>query len=328
MSALAPVMQGFFTEYLAHRRSSPHTVSSYRDTFRLLVRYAHERVGKPPASLDVADLDAAMVAGFLEHLETQRDCSVGTRNLRLTAIRSLFTYASFRCPDHAETIRRVLAIPAKRRDRPVVSFLDSDETAALLGAPDTTTSLGQRDQLLLLVGIQTGLRVSELTGLTWADVSFGPGAHVHTRGKGRRDRNTPLLSATAARLATWKRRRGAAPADPVFATRVGNRLSTDAVADLVDKYVAVASGHCPSLEHKIVTPHTLRHTCAMNLLHQGVDVATIALWLGHSSTKSTDVYIHADLRLKEQALARMAPTSVARDRYRPPDKLLAWLEAL
>jgi integrase/recombinase XerD len=328
MSALAPVMQGFFTEYLAQRRASPHTVSSYRDTFRLLLCYAERKIGKAPSSLDVSDLDASLIGSFLDHLETERGSSVGTRNLRLSVVHSFLTYASFRCPEHAETIRRALAIPAKRRGKTLVSFLSRPETTALLGAPDRSTALGLRDHALLLVDVQAGLRVSELTGLRWADVSFGVGACLHTTGKGRRERTTPLLAQTARMLQAWKQERLAAENEPVFVTRTGTRLSTDAVKDLVDKYAAIAAGRCPSIRDKTVTPHTLRHTCAMNLLQSGTDVATIALWLGHASVKSTDVYLHADLTLKEQALSRTAPTPAARLRYRPPDKLLGFLEAL
>lgn len=328
MSALAPVMQGYFTEYLAQRRASPNTVGAYRDTFRLLLRYANATLGKSPAELDMADLDANLIGSFLDHLENDRRASVRTRNLRLTAIHSLLNYASFRCPEHAETIRRVLAIPLKRRNRTAVSFLSKVETQALLSAPDRSTVLGRRDHALLLVALQSGLRVSELTALTWSDVTFGAGACLRTEGKGRRERSTPLLPSTAKLLETWRRERRAGAEAPVFATRAGTRLSSDAVERLVDKYARAAAEDCPSLLDKTVTPHVLRHTCAMNLLQSGTDIATIALWLGHSSTKSTDVYLHADLTLKEEALARTAPTPAARFRYRPPDKLLAFLEGL
>ena len=265
MSALAPVMEGYFREYLAQRRASPHTVSSYRDTFRLLLRYAHQRLGTAPAKLDMADLDATLVASFLDYLEKHRHCSPQTRNVRLAAIHSLFCYASLRCPEHSETIRRVLAIPAKRADKALVSFLTQAETKALLAAPDRSSPLGQRDHLLLLVAVQGGLRVSELTGLTWDDVRFGRGAHLHVRGKGRRERTTPLLATTASALEAWRRQCRAGAEDPLFATRAGTGLSTDAVKDVLDKSVAVAAERCPSILDKRVTPHTLRHTCAMTL---------------------------------------------------------------
>lgn len=328
MSPLAPVLEGFFTERLAQRRASPHTIASYRDTFRLLLRYAQDRTGHPPARLDLAELDSVLIGAFLDHLEADRANSIATRNLRLTAIHSLFTYAALRCPEHAATIQQVLAIPAKRTDTTIVEFLTRAETEALLGATDQTTMLGRRDHALLLVAVQTGLRVSELTALTWADVTFGTGAHVHARGKGRKDRCTPLLSATAGLLQAWMRQRSAGPDQPVFASRLGGPLSTDAVADIVDKHVATATGRCPTLASKRVTPHTLRHTCAMDLLGAGTDIATISLWLGHSGIRATQTYLHADLALKEQALARTAPTPTARHRYQPPDKLLAFLENL
>lgn len=328
MSALAPVLQGFFTQRLAARRASPATVATYRDTYRLLVRFAAARTHKTPSSLEVADVDAALIGAFLDHLETDRHNSITTRNTRLIAIHSLFKHAALACPDDAETIRRVLAIPAKRTDTTIVSYLTRPETDALLAVPDRGRELGQRDHALILLGVQTGLRVSELTALTWTDLTFGAGANVHTTGKGRKQRATPLLPATARLLQAWGRHRHADPEDPVFATRAGRHLSTDAVADLLDRYTAPAATACPSLSAKRVTPHTLRHTCAMNLLQSGVDIATIALWLGHANTQATQIYLHADMQLKEQALARTAPQPQARHRYQPTDSLLAYLESL
>lgn len=328
MSLLAPVLEGFFTQQLAQRRASAHTVASYRDTFRLLLPFAQARTGHPPAKLDMAELDATLISAFLDHLEHDRANSVATRNLRLTAVHSLFAYAALRCPEHAGSIQRVLAIPAKRTDTTIVEFLARTETDALLAAPERSTPLGRRDHALLLVAVQTGLRVSELTALTCADVAYGPGAHLHTRGKGRKDRCTPLLPATATLLQAWVRERGAGPDQPLFTSRLGGHLSTDAVEDLVGKYATTAAQRCPSLKQKNVTPHTLRHTCAMDLLRAGTDIATISLWLGHSGVRATQIYLHADLALKEQALARTAPAPQARHRYHPPDKLLAFLETL
>jgi integrase/recombinase XerD len=328
MTALAPVLQAFFTQHLAQRRASPHTVASYRDTFRLLLRFTQAHTGKAPASLELADLDAELVGAFLEHLETERRNGIETRNLRLTAIHSMFSYAAMRCPEQAEVIRRVLAIPPKRANLTIVGFLDAAETAALLHAPDRASAIGRRDHALLLTAVQTGLRVSELTALRACDIIFGTGASVHTIGKGRRERHTPLTRPTARLLAAWLRERRVDPQDPVFATRSGGRLSTDAVEDLLDKHVAAASTVCPSLVSKRVTPHTLRHTCAMNLLGAGIDLATIALFLGHASTRATEVYLHADLALKERALARIASAPASARRYRPPDELLAFLESL
>jgi integrase/recombinase XerD len=259
MTALAPVLQGFFTQYLAQRRVSPHTVASYRDCFRLLLKFAQARTGTQPARLELADLDSELIAAFLDHLEHDRHNSIETRNLRLTAIHSMFSYAQVRCPEQAEVIRRVLAIPAKRTTVTIVSFLTPEETSALLDAPDRTTKIGRRDHVLLLIAIQTGLRVSEFTALRCRDVTFGTGANLYTLGKGRRERHTPLQPATAKLLKGWLRERRAEPDDPVFTTHNGGQLSTDAVEDLVDKHVRTATTACPSLASKRVTPHTLRH---------------------------------------------------------------------
>jgi integrase/recombinase XerD len=328
MTSLAPIMQGFFTDRLAARRASSNTVAAYRDAFRLLLHYAQTGLGRPPSALDLADIDADLVGGFLDHLEADRNNSIATRNARLAAIHSLFGYAALRCPEHALLIQRVLAIPQKRRDVTDVCFLTRAETDALLAGPDQSTPLGRRDHLLLLVAVQTGLRVSELTSLTCADVELGTGAHLRCTGKGRKQRATPLTRPTARLLQRWISDRHAAQADPLFPSRAGGRLSRDAVADLLGKYVPLAARTCPTLASKNVTPHTLRHTAAMALLHAGVDTSTIALWLGHASTKATDVYMHADLAIKEKALARTAPPNARTRRYRPGDGLLAFLENL
>jgi site-specific recombinase XerD len=329
MTPLAPVLQGFFTRHLAQRQASAHTVAAYRDCFRLLLKFTQARTGTAPAALQVDDLDAELIGAFLDHLEDDRHNSIRTRNHRLIAIHSLFSYAALRCPDHADLIRQVLAIPPKRATTTIVSFLTTTETDALLAAPDRDTTLGRRDHALLLTAIQTGLRVSELTALRRRHLTFGTGANVYTIGKGRRERHTPLTPSTARLLNTWLDDRHAEPDDPVFATHHADRpLSTDAVADLVDKHAATAAAICSSIASKRVTPHTLRHTCAMNLLAAGVDLATIALYLGHANTRATEIYLHADLALKERALAKTAPTPVAARRYRPPDTLLAFLEDL
>jgi integrase/recombinase XerD len=328
VTTLAPVMQGFFTERLAQRRVSAHTVAAYRDTFRLLLEYAQQQLGRPPSALELTDIDAAFVGGFLDHLEHARNNSVTTRNARLAAIHSLFGYAAYRCPEHALLIQRVLAIPQKRRDSTLVCFLSHEETEALLAVPDQSTPLGRRDHLLLLVAMQSGLRVSELTALTCADAELGTGAHLRCTGKGRKQRCTPLTKPTARLLQRWITARHAAPGDPLFPNRVGGHLSRDAVADLLHKHLAAAASRCPTLAGKNVTPHTLRHTAAMALLTAGVDTSTIALWLGHASTKATDVYLHADLAMKERALARTAPRDTTTRRYRPTDSLLTFLENL
>lgn len=329
MSALAPVMEGFFTERLiGQRRASAHTVASYRDTFRLLLGFAQRQTGRAPSKLALEDLGAVLVGAFLDHLERDRHNSVRTRNNRLAAIHSLFAYAAFRHPEHAALIQRVLAIPAKRMDRQLVSFLTDDEVDALLAAPDRDNWVGRRDHALLLVAIQTGLRVSELTSLACGDVDLGTGAHLRCHGKGRKERITPLTAQACAVLRVWlAERRGDTP-DPVFPSRRGGPLSSDAVAVLVARHVRTAASPCPSLLTKTVTPHVLRHTCAMRLLAVGVDTSVIALWLGHESVETTQIYLHADLAIKERALARTAPTGTAPGRYRPPDELLRFLESL
>ena len=327
MSALAPTLEAFFTQRLAAERdASPHTVSAYRDTWRQLLLFAQDRLGKPPSQLDFADLDAGLVSAFLTCLETERGNSASTRNARLTAIRSLFRASCH--PEHAGLIMRVLAIPSKRHGQSMICFLAPDEVDALLAAPSRSTWNGRRDHTLLTLAIQTGLRVSELTSLTISDINLGTGACVKCTGKGRKRRVTPLTPQTVAVSKAWLRERAGNPADPLFPSRRGSPLSTDAVAWLLTKHVMKASQYCPTLTGKNVTPHVLRHTCAMNLLRAGVDISVIALWLGHESVATTQIYIHADLALKEQALARTTPPGTAPGRYRPPDKILAFLEAL
>jgi site-specific recombinase XerD len=329
VTAIAPVLQSFFTDRLMTQlHASPHTVASYRDTIRLLLAYASARHGKEPSRLDFTDLDATVIGAFLTDLETGRGNGVTTRNARLTAVHSLFRYASLHAPEHAALIARVLAIPGKRHDHPTVCFLTRDEIAALLAAPATGTWAGRRDHALLTVGVQTGLRVSELTGLTVGDAVLGTGPHVTSHGKGRKERATPLTPATADILRNWLAERGGTAPDPLFPSRRGTRLSRDAVEHLVARHAVTAARTCPSIAAKHVTPHVMRHSAAMSLLHAGIDITVIALWLGHESPATTRVYLHADMKLKEQALARLAPGSAPEGRYTPPDSLLAFLDAL
>ena len=326
MTALAPTLQAFFTE--RQRRASPHTVAAYRDTFRLLLEFTCQQTGIAPARLDFADLGAPLIAAFLDHLEHQRGNSARTRNARLAAIHSLFQFASFRHPEHAALIGRVLVIPSKRSDRTIVSFLNREEADALLAAPDRAGWTGRRDHALLAVALQTGLRVSELTGLRCQDVQLGAGAHVRCPGKGRKERCTPLTTLTAGVLRVWLRERDGHATDPLFPTSRGRALSRDAVALLVAKYAQIARQHCPALRNKAVSPHVLRHSAAVGLLHAGVDTSVIALWLGHETTRSTQIYVHADLAIKERALARTTPAGTTPGRYRAPDALIAFLEGL
>jgi len=329
MSMLAPTLQAFFTDRLAtQRQASGCTVAAYRDTFRLLAGFISDRTSVPPSRLDLADLDAPAIGAFLVHLQEQRHNSVRTRNARLAAIRSFFHYAALRHPEHADSIARVLSIPHKRFDRALVSFLTRTETQALLDAPDRRTWIGRRDHALLLIVVQTGLRVAELTALRCCDAVLTSGPHVRCLGKGRKERCTPLTAPAIATLRSWLAERGGNPADPLFPSRRGTTLSTDAVESLVTKYAAAAAAHCPSLTAKKITPHVLRHTCAMSLREAGIDIATIALWLGHESIASVMPYMHADLGIKQRALDRTTPPAVPPGRYRPPDTLLAFLDSL
>jgi site-specific recombinase XerD len=326
---LAPILQGFFTDRLARqKKASPNTVAAYRDTCKLLLTFAQDATGKPPSRLSLADLNATLIGAFLAHLEDDRGNSSATRNARLAAICSLFRYAAPRAPEHAAVISQVLAIPPRRRERAIVSYLTPTETDALLDAPDRQTWHGRRDHALLALAVQTGLRVSELTGLASQDAHLGTGPHARCHGKGRKDRATPLTSHTVKVLRTWLAECRPAPDGPLFPTRAGGRLSRDAVERLVAKHAATAATTCPSIKEKNVTPHTLRHTCAMALLRGGADTSVIALWLGHEDAETTQVYLHADMTIKEQALARVQPPGTTPGRYHPPDTLLAFLDNL
>lgn len=329
MSALAPTLQAFFTDRLLRQRyASPRTMAAYRDTFRLLLGFVRCQTGKAPSTLDWDDLDVPTISAFLDHLETDRRNSPRTRNARLAAIRSLFRYASLRHPEHAALIQRVLAIPQKRFEKKVISFLNPVEIEALLDAPDSTRWEGRRDRTLMVLAIQAGLRLSELIGLDCGDVSLDTAAHVRCEGKGRKERCVPLTKSTVAVLRAWMRERQGRLDDPLFPTRTGRRLSPDAVERRVAKYAATAARRAPSLVDKHLTPHVLRHTSAMQLLQAGVDTSVISLWLGHADSRSTQAYLHADMSIKEKALARMTPTSVSPGRYRTPDPVIAFLESL
>ena len=328
MTSLAPTLQAFFTDRLAQRQASPHTISAYRDTLRLLIVFASEQTHTQPWQLDIAELDAPLVSAFLDHLQQTRGNSARTRNARLAAIHSLFRFAALRHPEHAAVIQRVLAIPPKRADRPLISYLTEPEIAALLAAPDRTTWTGRRDHALLALAVQTGLRASELTGLNTSELHLPRPGYVSCRGKGRKERITPLTKTTAATLRVWLTERQGDPTDPLFPTRHGARLSRDALEHRLAKYTAIASAKAPTLADKTVTAHVLRHSAAMRLLHAGVDLTVIALWLGHESTDTTQIYLHADLAIKERALARTTPPGTPPGRYRPPDTTLAFLESL
>jgi integrase/recombinase XerD len=329
MSSLAPTLEAYFTDrLLRQRRVSPNTVASYRDTFRLLLSFAQQNTGKTPGQLELEDLDAPLIAAFLQQLETERSNSTRTRNIRLAAVRSFFHYAALRHPEHASVIQRVLAIPAKRSDQRIVTVLTPEEVKALLASPDRTTWAGRRDHALLLTAAQTGLRISETIGLTCGDVQLGTGAHLRAFGKGRKERVTPLTSQTAAVLRAWMRESPGQPGDPLFPSRDGGPLTRDAIERRLAKHVATAQRSCPTLRSKRVTMHVLRHTAAMMLLSAGIDTATIALWLGHEQERTTRVYLHADLELKQRVLDQATPPNSRPGRYRAPDSLLRFLDSL
>ncbi len=329
MTSLAPILQRFFTDrMITQKHASQHTIAAYRDTFRLLLAYAQHNTGTPPFRLDLRQLDASLISGFLHHLQHQRHNSARTRNARLAAIHSLFRYAALHAPDDAEVIQRVLAIDGSRTTTTLVNWLTTAESKALLDAPDRSTWTGRRDHAMLLVLLRTGLRVSELTQLTRGDVHLATGAHVRCEGKGRKERCTPLDDHSVTVLRDWLTTTSGEATDPLFPSRRGVLLSRDAVAARVTHYHAIASQTCSSLTEKTVSPHTFRHTNAMDLRHAGVDIAVLALWLGHADIKSTQPYLHADLENKERALALTSPPDVPPGRYRPPDPLLAFLENL
>jgi len=323
------LLERFFTQRLMQQRqASAHTIASYRDTFRLLLKFMQKRLRKAPCALSLEDVDAPIVIDFLDEIEKVRKVAPRTRNLRLTAIHSFFRYLAFEAPAHAAQIQRVLAIPPKRFARKLVPFLNRAEVDALLATPDQRTWSGRRDHSLILLAVQTGLRLSELTGLRRHDLHLETGAHVRVMGKGRKERCTPLSKNTRSVLVAWLREPPRRPDQPVFPNSRGGQLSAHGVHYLLAKHVAVAARTCPSLGNKRVSPHVLRHAAAMDLLQQGIDLSVIALWLGHESIETTQIYLDADLELKQRVLDAVAPPNGKPGRYRPDDKLLAFLNSL
>lgn len=326
---LPTLLEAFFTDRLMRqRRASPHTIASYRDTFRLLLHFAQQQLERPPSSLRLDQIDAPLIGAFLDDLQTRRNSGPRTRNTRLAAIRSFFRYVALEEPAHSALSQRVLAMPNQRGDRKPIAFLTSSEIDALLAAPDRDTWSGRRDGTLLLLMVQTGLRVSETIGLRCDDIVLGTGAHVRCRGKGRKERCTPLRRDATEALRRWLRERAANPTEPLFPNARGGALSRDGVAYLLAKHVSAARKRCPTLGRKQVSPHVLRHSMAMELLRHGVDRSVIALWLGHESAETTQMYLHASLELKEKALERTAPRHLPTGRYRPDDHVLAFLDGL
>jgi site-specific recombinase XerD len=328
-AGLPSLLQRFFTQRMLEQQGlSSHTVASYRDTFRLLLGFATQHFGRAPSKLLTQELDASFIEKFLLHLEQNRSNTVRTRNTRLAALHAFFRFVAITEPALGLQCQRILAIPAKRHEHGPVEFLTEEEAAALVAAPDAGTWIGSRDRALLLVAVQTGLRNSELTSLRRQDIALGTGAHVRCLGKGRKMRCTPLRPDVIATLKEWLVRQPGAPGDPVFPSSRGGHLSADALQRLVSRHTATACRTCPSLKEKSVSPHTLRHAAAMSLLQRGVDLSVIALWLGHESSETTQIYLHADMRLKERALAHANADGIAPTRYKPPDPLLAFLEGL
>ena len=328
-ASFSSLLQAFFTDrLLRQRQASPHTIAGYRDCFRLLLQFAKERLDKMPSQLRIEDLDAPFIGLFLDHLEGTRKNSARTRNVRLGAIHSFFRYVALEEPAHALHCQRILAVPNKRHEKRPIDFLNREEIDALLAVPNPSTWIGCRDRTLLLVAVQTGLRVSELIGLNCQDVVLGTGAHVRCLGKGRKQRCTPLRPETVKMLDVWLRERHGVPGDPVFPSMRDGRLSRDAIERRITKYTHLAAQTCFSLRGKRVSPHVCRHAAAMDLLQHGVDRSVIALWLGHESPETTQMYLHADMRLKEKALSRTEPLGIKMARYRPDDKLLAFPESL
>lgn len=329
IGTLPALVQAFFMDRLMQQRqASPHTVASYRDTFRLLLQYAQQRLSKAPSNLTVPELDTPLVGAFLNHLERERKNSARSRNVRLAAIHSFFRYVALHAPEHSAVAQRVLAMPSKRYLRCPIAFLTPVEVDALLAAPDLTTWSGRRDRALLMLAVQTGLRAAELTGLHCEDIVLGSGAHVRCQGKGRKSRCTPLRKDTVLVLRSWLRERQGQPGEPVFPTTRGTALSHDALQYMLDKHLPAARRQCPSLTRKRVTPHVLRHTLAMDLLHHGADQTVIALWLGHESPQTTSIYLHADMQLKQRALATTTAKNVSIPRYRPSDRVMDFLNGL
>ena len=329
MNALAAELQTYFSVFARSQRDlSEHTICAYRDTWRMLIMFLAARTGTRTEHIDFNHIDTDNVASFLTYLEHERGNTVSTRNARLCAIRAVLAHAMPGHLEHAETISRVLAIPPKRHPKPMLEYLNTEESDVLIAAPNRAGWTGRRDHALLVLAIQTGLRISELCSLTCNDIHLGTGAAVTCTGKGRRKRATPLTSTTATVMTAYLRERATRPGDALFCGPHGKQLSRDALEHRLQAHVATAAATCTSLADKHITMHTLRHTAAMNLLAEGVDISVIALWLGHQRTQSTDAYLHADMTVKQAAIDRTRPPNTQPGRYRPEPGILAWLAAL
>lgn len=329
MNTLATHLQSYFTTFAhAQRDLSPHTITAYRDTWKMLITFLAARTSNKVERIDFEHIDADNVTAFLDYLQHERGNTTATRNARLSAIRSVLTHALPAQLDHAGTITRVLAIPPKRHPQPMIEYLTDEETEALIAAPDRNRWTGRRDHALLVLALQTGLRVSELISLTCTDIHLDASAHVTCTGKGRRTRSTPLSPTTNTVVAAYLAERATHPGDALFCGPHGNRLSRDALDHRLRLYTTRAAADCASLAAKRITMHTLRHTAAMNLLAHGVDVSVIALWLGHQRTQSTDAYLHADMTIKQAAIDRTRPVNTPPGTFQPEPDILAWLATL
>jgi len=327
--SLPALLESFFTQRLMQQRqASPHTISSYRDTFRQFLKFTEQRLHKAPSLLTFQEINAPLIVAFLDHLEKHQKVRTRSRNLRLTALRSFFRFAAYEAPAHAAQIQRVLAIPSKRFTRTLVPFLTRAEVDAMLAAPDQRTWSGRRDHAFILLAVQTGLRLSEMTGLKRENIIFGAGAHVRVIGKGRKERCTPIARSIVAVLKAWLREAHRGDGQVLFPNAQGDCLSVHGVQYLLNKHRATAAISCPSLNLKRVTVHRLRHTMAMDLLQAGVDRSVIALWLGHERVETTQIYLEASLAMKEKALARTSPPHAKAGRYKPGDRILAFLNSL
>lgn len=325
----APLLQAYFIEYLMQQRAvSPQTISSYRDTFRLLLEFIHQHLGKEASDVSLNDIDAKLVLAFLTHLEVDRHNSVRTRNARLVTLRSFLKYAAHKDISALAVIQSTLAIPMKRFDKKLVGFLSRDEIQSLLDAPDTSTWCGQRDRVLLATMYNTGARVSEIIGLRVSDIVFGQTPYVHILGKGRKERTVPLWRTTTMQIKHWLPQIGASPDQRLFPNRSGQAMTRSNVTDRLKHVIVSAGVQCPHLLSRAISPHVIRHSTAQHLLQSGVDLTVIALWLGHESPVTTHMYMQADLTMKERALNTLQPPNTKAMRYRPPDRLLQFLESL
>ena len=328
-ATLAPLLERFFMQRLMQQRqASPHTISSYRDTFRQFLKFVQQRLHKPPTRLNLEDIDAPLIVAFLDELEKHQGVSVRTRNLRLAAIHSFFHYAALETPAHSAQIQSVLAIPSKRFERPLLGYLSLEELQAIVQAPPQGTWSGRRDRLLFALLYATGARVSEIVALNQQDLHWQEGTWLCLHGKGRKERQVPLLNALAHQLKVWLKEQPQQPTAALFTNARGQRLTRFGVNHRLLLTVQQARQNCPALQDRSISPHTFRHTCAMHLLQAGVDLASIALLLGHASSSTTHLYVEADLKMKRTTLEKLPLLNLKPGTFKPTDQVLAFLATL